>query len=60
LRFLVDAQLPPALARWIRAQGQDADHVADVGLLDAPDTSVWDLAIRQGYAVITKDRDFAE
>jgi len=24
MRFLVDAQLPPALARWLAAQGHEA------------------------------------
>jgi predicted nuclease of predicted toxin-antitoxin system len=32
MRFLVDAQLPPALARWLAEKGHDARHVADVGL----------------------------
>ena len=27
--FLVDAQLPPALARWLAAKGHQALHVAD-------------------------------
>jgi len=26
MRFLVDAQLPPALARWLAAQGHEAEH----------------------------------
>jgi predicted nuclease of predicted toxin-antitoxin system len=30
MRFLVDAQLPPALANWLAAQGHDAAHVADL------------------------------
>lgn len=36
MRFLVDAQLPPALARWIAAQGHEARHVADLGMAGAP------------------------
>jgi predicted nuclease of predicted toxin-antitoxin system len=32
MRFLVDAQLPPALARWLAAQGHEAAHVGDLGL----------------------------
>jgi predicted nuclease of predicted toxin-antitoxin system len=40
MRFLVDAQLPPALARWIESQGQVAQHVADLGLADASDRSI--------------------
>jgi predicted nuclease of predicted toxin-antitoxin system len=29
MRFLVDAQLPPALARWLAANGHTVEHVAD-------------------------------
>ena len=32
MRFLVDNQLPAALARWLTAQGHDAIHVLDVAL----------------------------
>lgn len=37
MRFLVDAQLPPALARLLTARGHHADHVTDIGRGDAPD-----------------------
>jgi predicted nuclease of predicted toxin-antitoxin system len=42
MRFVVDAQLPPALARWLVTQSQAAEHVAGVGLLDAEDHPIWD------------------
>lgn len=58
-RFLVDAQLPPALARAIAERGYGARHVVEVGLRDADDPDVWDRASREGAAVITKDEDFA-
>jgi predicted nuclease of predicted toxin-antitoxin system len=32
MRFLVDAQLPPALARHLVAAGHEAQHVADLGM----------------------------
>jgi predicted nuclease of predicted toxin-antitoxin system len=38
VKFLVDNQLPPALARFIHAQlGCEGRHVADVGLTEASD-----------------------
>ncbi|MCY4633829.1 MAG: DUF5615 family PIN-like protein [Acidobacteria bacterium] len=37
MRFLVDAQLPPALARRFEALGHEAEHVADRGFASAPD-----------------------
>jgi predicted nuclease of predicted toxin-antitoxin system len=31
MRFLIDAQLPPALARWLAERGHEAVHVVTVG-----------------------------
>jgi predicted nuclease of predicted toxin-antitoxin system len=59
VRVLVDAQLPPALARWLEQQGHVAEHVADIGLARSPDRDLWDYALRVGAAVVTKDEDFA-
>jgi len=56
---LVDAQLPPALARWITAQGHEAQHVSDIGLVDAADTATWRHALASAAVVLTKDEDFA-
>jgi len=56
MRFLVDAQLPPALARWLVAAG----HVADRGMQAASDAAIWDLALREHAAIVTKDEDFAQ
>lgn len=60
MRFLIDAQLPPALARWLVAAGHDAEHVADRGMQAASDTAIWDLALRENAAIVTKDEDFAQ
>lgn len=59
MRFLVDAQPPPALARWLTAAGHPSEHVADVGMAAAPDPSVWEYAARKSAVIITKDQDFA-
>jgi len=59
VRFLVDAQLPPALARRLEASGHVAEHVADIGMAAAPDHQVRDYAARVGAAIVTKDEDFA-
>lgn len=56
--FLVDAQLPPILARAITGAGYPARHVADLGLLQAADISIWKFACEQGCALITKDENF--
>ena len=59
MRFLVDAQLPPALARWLADQGHEAVHVLDLDLAAARDRDIWAHAGRVGAALITKDEDFA-
>jgi predicted nuclease of predicted toxin-antitoxin system len=60
MRILVDAQLPPALARWLAARGHEASHVADLGLASASDQEIWTYALNAGATVITKDEDFAQ
>jgi predicted nuclease of predicted toxin-antitoxin system len=53
VNFLIDAQLPPALARWIGSQGHQATHVFEVGLQAAEDDPIWEHA-RKREAVIVK------
>ena len=60
MKFLVDAQLPPALAQWLREAGHDAQAVREVGLRDAEDGEIWRHAKAQGRAIITKDEDFSQ
>ncbi len=60
MRFLVDAQLPPVLARWLAAQGHEAAHVGDLGMQAASDAAIWDHALASSSAIVTKDEDFAQ
>ena len=60
MRFLVDAQLPPALARFLEAHGHESKAAREIGLRDADDTAIWTLAQAGGWVVVTKDEDFAE
>jgi predicted nuclease of predicted toxin-antitoxin system len=57
-RFLVDAQLPPGLARRLAARGYPAEHVNQVSLGIAADLTIWRHAARTGAILITKDEDF--
>ncbi len=59
MKFLVDAQLPPAFARWICEQGHDAQHVEDIGLRHADDAPIWQYALNINAVILTKDEDFA-
>ena len=60
MRFLVDAQLPPGLARWLTAEGYPSDHVNDLGIGPAADARIEAEARRLGAAIWSKDADFAE
>src|SRR5437016_4074114 len=53
-------QLPPALARWLAANGHEAEHVLDLGLSGATDLMIWDHAARADAIIVTKDEDFAQ
>ena len=59
VKFLVDAQLPPALALWLREAGYEAEHVESIELLHASDSVIWAQALRDGLVIVTKDEDFA-
>ena len=56
--FLVDAQLPPALARFLAAAGHQAEHVSDLGLERSSDREIWSKATALGSVIVTKDEDF--
>jgi predicted nuclease of predicted toxin-antitoxin system len=59
MKFIVDAQLPPALARCLVRLGHESEHVLNVGLLGADDRSIQQYATAHNIVVITKDEDFA-
>ena len=58
MKFLVDAQLPPRLARTLTGLGHQSWHVGELGPLDASDSAVWALARANTCAIISKDSDF--
>jgi predicted nuclease of predicted toxin-antitoxin system len=60
VRFLVDAQLPPALARLLTRHGHVAEHVHDLGLGHATDREISRIASDSSAVLITKDEDFAD
>jgi predicted nuclease of predicted toxin-antitoxin system len=60
MRFLVDAQLPPTLARFLETHGHEAKAAREVGLRGADDPVIWAYAQAGAWVVVTKDEDFAE
>ncbi|MGB7038007.1 MAG: DUF5615 family PIN-like protein [Xanthobacteraceae bacterium] len=58
IRFLIDAQLPPDLARRLTARGYPSEHVNRIELDVASDTDIWRHATRTAATLVTKDEDF--
>ena len=53
MRFLVDAQLPPALARWLAERGHIAEHVFDLGQTTADGRKIWEYEAAAGASIAT-------
>jgi predicted nuclease of predicted toxin-antitoxin system len=61
MKFIVDAQLPRRLARFIQDSGYDAIHTLDLPQQNAtPDSNINALSVAQERIVITKDSDFVD
>lgn len=61
MKFLVDAQLPDRLARFLRGAGHDAWHTRDLPDENrTTDRRIAELADEQRRVVVTKDRDFRD
>jgi predicted nuclease of predicted toxin-antitoxin system len=58
VKFLIDANLPPALALWLASEGHEAHHVSDLGLEAVPDREIWRRARDFDACIVTKDEDF--
>jgi predicted nuclease of predicted toxin-antitoxin system len=58
VKFVIDHQLPPALARFLEAQGHVANHVRELGLKTSDDATIWRRAVANQLVVVSKDEDF--
>lgn len=57
----VDAHLSPAIATWITSTfGITALALRDIGLRDAEDPEIFEVAKAQGVIFMTKDSDFVD
>ena len=61
MNFLIDAQLPRHLARWLCEAGHDGVHTCDLPLGNrTPDSVLNEISLRERRVVITKDEDFVD
>ena len=59
MRFLVDENAGPSMARWLREQGHDIFSVYEMAR-GLPDDEVIQLAFAESRILITSDKDFGE
>ena len=59
MKFLIDNQLPTALAKYLCTKGHDAQHVLSVGLASANDEEICQYATEHTLVIVTKDEDFS-
>lgn len=61
MKFLVDAQLPVRLARFLADVGHDVVHTSELPEGNrTTDARIAEVADDEGRAVVTKDRDFRD
>ena len=58
MKFLVDNQLPTALARFLTARGDTCEHVLDLGIAQAYDAEICRRYEDSRNVLISKDEDF--
>jgi predicted nuclease of predicted toxin-antitoxin system len=59
VRFLIDENLSPKLVAVLQAAYPGSTHVEALGLRGRLDSEVWAAAREGGFAILTKDDDFA-
>jgi len=59
MKFLVDANLPPGLAAWLREHNHEAIHVNNQLGIALDDRAIFEFARRNEFIIVTKDEDFA-
>jgi len=61
MKFLVDAQLPRRITRWLRDAGFDAVHTLDLPEANrTSDSAILRVAAEEQRVIITKDADFVD
>jgi predicted nuclease of predicted toxin-antitoxin system len=60
VKLLFDENLSPRLAQHLQGEYPGSAHVRDLGLLAAPDATIWDHAREHGFVIVSKDDDFRQ
>lgn len=61
MNFLVDAQLPQRLSRWLAGRGHDSVHTLDLPEANrTSDDKLNRLSLSESRILVTKDEDFVD
>ena len=60
MKLLFDENLSPRLVQALEPAYPGSTHVRALGLRDATDGAIWELARQEAYAIISKDNDFRQ
>lgn len=60
MKLLYDENLPPRLVQSLSDIYAESKHVHDLQLGGADDSTLWAYARANGFAIVSKDSDFAE
>ena len=60
MKLLLDQNLSPRLVNALADLYPGSAHLQDVGLDRVSDAEVWAYALKNGYAILSKDSDFNE
>jgi len=61
MNIWIDAQLPPTLASWLSTTFEvNATALRDLGLRDAKDVEIFEVARVENAVIMTKDSDFID
>jgi predicted nuclease of predicted toxin-antitoxin system len=58
VKFLVDHQLPPALAGFFREHGHESQCLGEIGMDSSSDLEIYEYGAAHGCVIVTKDEDF--
>ena len=60
MKLLLDENLSRRLVPRLADLFPESAHVSSLGLIQAPDSAVWEYAKSNGFAIVTADADFYE
>ena len=60
MKILLDQNISYKVVRLLESSFTEVKHVRNLGLVNVPDTEIWQYAKTNGYSVITFDSDFID